>query len=154
MVDVCFVTNDDLSPARTMGEQTGEVAHRAARDEDRGLLPDALSGPALELVDGWIIAEDIVSHGGGAHRSPHRGSGPGHGVGAKIDDLHAAGDQRYRRLPALPYLTSAVLALTHPGAINWSTGDAGEPTVCRRFAPPEFPHNQPEHHDLDEYTET
>ena len=88
MVDVGFITNDDLPAAWAMCEQAGEVAHRPARDKNRGVLADTLRRPALEFVHGRVVSEPVVAHIGTGHGGSHCWCGASDRVGAEIDDLH------------------------------------------------------------------
>ena len=48
-----------------------EVAHRAAGDEQAGLLAGQLGGALLERDDRRVVAEDVVADLGVGHRATH-----------------------------------------------------------------------------------
>ena len=71
VVDVGLVADDHFVATLTVCQQARQVAHRPARHEDGGLFADALRGSTLELVDGGVVAEDVVAYLGGGHRGAH-----------------------------------------------------------------------------------
>ena len=79
---------DGLVAARQVGHQRDEVAHRAARDEQAGLLAQQLGGARLERVDRGVVAEHVVAELGRGHRAAHRVGRVGDRVGAEIDQGH------------------------------------------------------------------
>ena len=79
---------DGLVTAGKMGQERDEVAHRAAGDEQAGLLAEELRGACLQGVDRGIVAEDVVADLGGRHRAAHRVGRMGHRIGAKVDAGH------------------------------------------------------------------
>ena len=88
--DMALLAQDDLAAARAPGEEGELVAEGARGHEEGGFLAHALGGAGLELVDRRVVAVDVVADGGGGHGLPHRGRGPGDGVGAQVDVFHAA----------------------------------------------------------------
>ena len=60
------------SPRGEVGHQGDEVAHRAAGDEQAGLLAGQLGGALLERDDGRVVAEDVVADLGVGHGPAHR----------------------------------------------------------------------------------
>ena len=76
---------DQLAAPLRLAEERDLVRHRRGREEERLLLAEEVCRPALELVDGRVLAELLVAHVGGRHRRAHLGSGIRGGVGAEID---------------------------------------------------------------------
>ena len=68
----CSRAGDGLLAAREVGQLGDEIAHRAAGDEQPGLLAEQLRGALLEGVDRRIVAEDVVADLGRGHRPAHR----------------------------------------------------------------------------------
>ena len=68
---VVLAAGDRLLTAREVGHLGDEVAHRAAGDEQAGLLAEQLGGALLEGVDRRVVAEDVVAELGLAHRPAH-----------------------------------------------------------------------------------
>ena len=63
----------DRSPGRGRGGPArDEVAHRAAGDEQPGVLAEEVRGAFLEGDDGRVVAEDVVADLGRGHRPAHR----------------------------------------------------------------------------------
>ena len=71
-----------------MGEDGGQVAHRAAGDEERGFFARAGRGDFLQTVDGGVFAVHIVADFGFGHGLAHGGRGMGDGIGAEIYEVH------------------------------------------------------------------
>ncbi len=69
----CSGAGDDLLASAEVRELGDEVAHRAARDEQAGLLAEELGGAFLEGDDGRVVAEHVVADLGLGHRAAHRG---------------------------------------------------------------------------------
>ena len=74
--DVVLGAGDDLLAAAEVGHLRDEIAHRAAGDEQPGLLAEQLRGALLEGDDGRVVAEDVVADLGLGHRPAHRRRGP------------------------------------------------------------------------------
>ena len=100
VIDVRLVAQDDLAAAAAVRQQRGEVAHRAARDEDRGLLARHPGGQRLQPVHGRIVAEHIVTHLRRRHGLAHGRSRDGHGVASQVDPHDSSA--RGRQAPARP----------------------------------------------------
>ncbi len=83
--EVVLATRDDLLAARQVGHHRHEVAHRAGRHEQAGVLAEQVCGPLLEGDDGGVVAEDIVADLGRRHRPPHGVGGSRNGVAPKVD---------------------------------------------------------------------
>jgi hypothetical protein len=62
---------DDLLASGEVGHHRHEVAHRAGRDEQPGVLAEQVGGPLLEGDDGRVVAKHIVPDLGRGHRSTH-----------------------------------------------------------------------------------
>ena len=90
--EVMLRAGDHLLAAAEVGHHRREVAHRAARDEQAGLLAEQLRGALLEGDDGRVVAEDVVADLGLGHRPAHGVGGPRDGVAAEVD-----GSFRHRR---------------------------------------------------------
>ena len=86
--DVALRACDHLAAARDMGHEGDEVAHRARRHEEAGLLAEQLGRAFLERVDRRVLAKDVVSELGHRHRPAHLVGGLGDGIGAQIDERH------------------------------------------------------------------
>ena len=61
------------------------VGHRPGRHKHRRLLAQKLGGEPLQLIDGGIIAKDIIADRGLGDRPPHRGRGLRDGIAAQVD---------------------------------------------------------------------
>ena len=94
--DVALVPGDRLLAAREVGHLGHEVAHRARGHEQPSFLAQELGRALLEGMNGGIVAEDVVADLGLGHRPPHLGRGPGDGVGTKVDQVHALGEDTAR----------------------------------------------------------
>ena len=125
--EMVLAAGDRLLTAREVGHLGDEVAHRAARHEQAGLLAEQLGGAFLEGVDRRVVTEDVVADLGLGHRPAHGGRRVGDGVAAQVDPGHGgrvygwvavAGPDARRaplawRQPRRPLLCSA-LAATGP----------------------------------------
>ena len=78
---------DDLATAGHVGHVRDEVAHGPAGHEERRLLVGQLRGTFLQLDDGRIVTEDIVSHLGRGHGPAHGRRGLCDGIGTQIDEV-------------------------------------------------------------------
>ncbi len=96
-VTVRLAAQDYLLAALAMAHQRREVRLRAGREQQRRLEAEQLGGLGLQLVYRRIVAEDVVAELGVVHRPAHPGRGPGHRVGAQIDDAAGLFHQRYSR---------------------------------------------------------
>ncbi len=85
---------DDLAAARDVGHEPDEIAHRAARDQQRGLGAEEFGGSLLELADGRVLAEDVVADLGRGHRAAHGRGGECDGVRPEVDHAVPAGPRR------------------------------------------------------------
>jgi hypothetical protein len=74
-----------LAAAPAMGEEGDEVAHRAADQEEPGLLAGAPGGELFQAADGRIALAAVVAAGRAAHGVEHGCGRPGDGVAAQID---------------------------------------------------------------------
>ena len=70
--EVVLAAGDGLLAAAEVRHLGDEVAHRAAGDEQAGLLAEQLGGALLEGDDGRVVAEDVVADLGVGHRAAHR----------------------------------------------------------------------------------
>ena len=86
--DVRAVSEDDLLAAGAVGEDGGDVSHRAARDQQPRLHPGPLGRHRLEAVDRGVLAEDVVPQLGAEDRLPHGRGGKGYRIAAQIYDRH------------------------------------------------------------------
>ncbi len=82
---VGHLAGDGLVATGKVRHQRDQVAHRAARHEQAGLLAQERGGTGLELVDRGVVTEDVVADPGSGHRAAHGVGGVGDGVGAEID---------------------------------------------------------------------
>ena len=69
--EMVLAAGDRLLTAREVGHLGDEVAHRAARDEEAGLLAEQLGGALLEGVDRRVVTEDVVTELRVGHRPAH-----------------------------------------------------------------------------------
>ncbi|CFN97263.1 Uncharacterised protein [Bordetella pertussis] len=74
-----------LVAAGAMRHQRGQVALRARREEQPGLLARPRGNLVLQAPYAGVIAHHIVTHRRGRHGLPHGGAGTGHGIAAQID---------------------------------------------------------------------
>ena len=86
--NVGAVAQDHLFAARTVGQHTGDISHRAAYDQKGRLLSQPLGGHRLEAVDRGVLAEDVIAQRGVMHGLPHGLGGKGYGIAAQIDESH------------------------------------------------------------------
>ncbi len=86
--EVVFAAADRFLAAAEVRELGDQVAHRARRDEQPGLLAEQLGGAILEGVDGRVVAEDVVADFGVGHHPPHRRGRLGHRIASEIDEGH------------------------------------------------------------------
>ena len=83
--DVRQVAADVLRAAHLAMHAHGhEVAHRAARHEDRRFLPEDLRHGLLQPRDRGVVAEDVVPHLGASHGVAHLLCRPGHRVAPQV----------------------------------------------------------------------
>jgi hypothetical protein len=87
-VGMRLLADDDLLPALAVRHERGEVGLGPGGEEEALLHAEALGGDFLQSVDGRVVAEDVVAHGGLGHGAAHRGRGLRDGVAAKIDHFH------------------------------------------------------------------
>ena len=87
--DVAPPLEDDLRARARVDAQRELVAHRAGRDEERGLVPEDLGGLFLEEADGRVFPVDVVADLGLGHGLPHARRGFRDGVGAEVGDGNA-----------------------------------------------------------------
>ena len=90
--EVMLRSGDHLLAAPEVGHHRREIAHRAARDEQPGLLAEQLRGTLLEGGDGRVVAEHVVADLGLGHRLAHGVGGPRDRVTSEVD-----GSFRHRR---------------------------------------------------------
>ncbi len=83
--EVMLTAGDHLLATRQVGHHRHQVAHRAGRHEQPGLLAEQLGGALLEGDDGRVVAEDVVADFGRRHGSAHRVGGSRDGVAAEVD---------------------------------------------------------------------
>ena len=74
-----------LAAAPGVGEQRHKVRHRAARDEQRGLLAGDCGGRLLQPAHGRIALARIVAELGAAHRLAHLLGRQRDGVASQVD---------------------------------------------------------------------
>ena len=84
-IGVRLRSDDRLGAARAMRQHRGQVAHRAARHEQRGLLAHHRRGHLLEPIDGRVFAVNVVTEFGARDRLAHLGRRQRHRVAAQID---------------------------------------------------------------------
>src|SRR5881227_3104680 len=77
------------------GSESDLVRHRRGRDEDRLLLAEQIGHPALELVDGRVLAPLLVSDERVRDRLAHAGARLCLGVRAKVDHASTLASVRY-----------------------------------------------------------
>jgi hypothetical protein len=85
---VTFAAHDDLVAAPTVGENSSQIAHRAAGDKKRRLFTQHFRGQSFQLVDRRVVAVNVVAYRGIRHRLAHGRRRPGDCVTAQIDSIH------------------------------------------------------------------
>ena len=88
------LAGDDLTAARHLGHKADEIAHRAAGDEETGLLAGQLGCTLLERDDRWVVAKDVVAQLGIGHRPAHLGRRVRDRVGTEVDQVVGHGGGR------------------------------------------------------------
>jgi hypothetical protein len=88
LVRVRLLSDEVFVAALAVRHEPDQVALRAGRHVDRGLLAEHLREGGLEAVDGGVLAVDVVPHVGRGHGGTHPGGGLGDGIAAQIDELH------------------------------------------------------------------
>ena len=83
--DVRGLVREDLVAGPAMHQRRGDVAHRARRHEDRGLLAEQLGDALAQRIDGRIVADLLVADLGPRHRLAHRQASAGLRVRQQID---------------------------------------------------------------------
>ncbi len=83
------VENDRVAPAGMNGKRDG-VAHRSRWQEECRFLAGQRGDMLLQGVDGWVLADLLVTDRRAGHRLPHGLAGPRGGIAGEID--HGAGD--------------------------------------------------------------
>ncbi len=81
-------SQDDFIAAFAVGQQTDQVAHGAAGHKQRGLFPHPFGRHFLQLVDGRVFAEDIITDPCFGHGLAHGRCRPGQGVGSQVNNSH------------------------------------------------------------------
>ena len=84
--DVRPRVEQDLGARGRVHPESGLIRHGAAGKEQTRLLSEQRGHSRLESPYRRIAIEDVVADLCLGHRSPHRGSRTGDGVGAEIDD--------------------------------------------------------------------
>ncbi|MGF6650054.1 hypothetical protein OKW34_000616 [Paraburkholderia youngii] len=84
-VGVRKLADDVFVTARAVRHQRGEVALRAAREEQPRFLAGALGQRGLQTQYGGVVAPDVVADFGRRHRREHRRSRAGNGIAPQID---------------------------------------------------------------------
>src|SRR5262249_7562972 len=100
--DMRFVADDDLVTRLRQDFETDLVRHRAARHEQRGLFAEQFGDPLLQPVDRGVLAVLVVADRCRRHSLAHPGRRKGHGVGTKVDAVHARSWQSRTALYILP----------------------------------------------------
>ena len=85
---VGLVAHDDLVAPVAVGQSGDEVAHGAAGGQQAGFLAQHGGGPLLQLINGRVLAENVVAHLGLGHGPAHLAGGFGDCVAAQIDQCH------------------------------------------------------------------
>ena len=93
--DVRLGRDEHVIAGAGQGSQRGLVGHRAAGHEQGCFLAQQCRHLGLQPVDGRILTELVVAHGGFGHRPSHLGHGQGDGVGAQVDGGHAIVSSRF-----------------------------------------------------------
>jgi len=86
--NVRAVSQDDLLAAGAVGENAGEIPHRAADDQERRFHSEEVCGYGFEAVDRGVLGEDVIAEIGLENGPAHLGGGQGHGIAAQIDHGH------------------------------------------------------------------
>ena len=84
-VGVGVVADDVLVAPLAVRQQPAQVRLGAARHIQGRRLAEQVGGVALELIDGGVVAPDVVADLGRGHRGTHAGRRTGNGVGAQVD---------------------------------------------------------------------
>ncbi len=95
LVGVRQLADDVFVAALAVRHQRRQVALRAGREKQRGFHAGACRHHRLQMVDGGIVAPDVVAQFGGNHRRLHRGARARHGIAAQID--HGNSLESFRR---------------------------------------------------------
>lgn len=95
VVDVGVGVDEDLVAGVCEGAEGELIGHGARGGEEGGFLAEQIGDAGFEEMDGGVVAEDIVSDGGGGHDVAHGLGGLGDGVAAEIN---GHGDGRRGRL--------------------------------------------------------
>src|SRR5207253_7521183 len=82
--DMAVDLEDDLLSGLGVAEQGAEVAHRPARNKERGFLADHLCGPPLQAMNRRVFIPDVVAHFRRGLRLPHRFRRKREGVAAQL----------------------------------------------------------------------
>ena len=109
-----FLDKDCIARLTVRGERN-LVSHCPAWDEERCPLSCHFCGKCLQLHDGWLVAQNVVSQRSRLHRIIHFRCGPGYGVATKID--HVAGFRRKAgRVHLLPMMAPVLCSGAHEEA--------------------------------------
>ena len=128
----CSRAGDRLLAAPEVGELRDEVAHRAAGDEQPGLLAEELGGAFLEGDDGRVVAEDVVADLGLGHGVAHGVGGPRDRVAAQVDGSFRHRSREYRRERRTRPVASAIVRPRR----NWTRGVAAQHASLSRWRSP------------------
>lgn len=88
IADVAVGVADDFVARLGLGADGEQVGHRAAGDEQGGLLAEHGRDAFLEGADGRVVAECVIAERGVVHGLTHGGRGAGDRVRTQIDDAH------------------------------------------------------------------
>ena len=86
-IDVRQLVADHLIPGLRMDLDADLIGHRARRTEQRGLLAKQIRGLPLQLVDGLVLTEYVVTDLRLQHRFQHRRGRSGDGIASYVDHL-------------------------------------------------------------------
>jgi hypothetical protein len=76
----CALLADDFLTRLCLELHRDSVAHRAGGQEQGSFLAQNFGGALFELIDGWILAVDIVADFGRGHGAAHRLGWLGNGI--------------------------------------------------------------------------
>ncbi len=88
------LAGDDLAASWNLGHEADQVAHRAAGNEQAGLLAGQLCGALFKCNDSRIVPEDVIANFGVSHGAPHLWRGVGDGVGTQVDQSVGHSERR------------------------------------------------------------
>ena len=112
------LVQNDLVSRPAVHRERHLVAHRARRQEERGLLAQQLGDRVLQLIHRRVLELLLVAHFGVAHEAAHRRGRAGNGVAVQV---HRRDDSTHSTPPEEISMRSIRLALRRSGTIVATT---------------------------------